>query len=305
MQTSLISNAVQSRPLKDQRRGLAPLEMALVLPLLMLFMAAIIAFGFAASWKMRSDVVARDLAWRSRHPRYANFESRAKEWPEPGTLERFPGTNLTTFDNDDILHAPIIRGEIPHVNVNHDLLDFSRDVVIGRASISRSPPILPRMGRMNFATEHPLLDTNFQYGPMGISNRSRRIPIIYEIDLDFIRGSSSFQATVSAILNSVDRHLLAALENDPEFIEWYGRAPDFHPRVSTRNYDLNPSVVRRGQVTSLMSAIDRLPQTMVQATISLYQEQLDHEPPLAASTQQALENKIEELREYLRLLRDR
>ena len=48
------------------RNGLAPVEMAIALPFLMLFMAAIIAFGYAASWKIRSEVVARDVGWRSR-----------------------------------------------------------------------------------------------------------------------------------------------------------------------------------------------------------------------------------------------
>ncbi len=106
--------------------GLAPVEMAIALPLLMLFMATIIAFGYAASWKIRSEVVARNVAWRDRHPRWANSDARALEWPEPATMNRYAGADLATFADDDILQAPIIVGPIPQVNVDPETLNFSR-----------------------------------------------------------------------------------------------------------------------------------------------------------------------------------
>ena len=289
----------------DRRTGLAPVEMALVLPFLMLFMATIIAFGYAATWKIRSEVVARNVGWRSRFPRWANFNARAAEWPQPAIMNRFVGAPLANLDEDGVTEAPIIVGPLPQVNVNSNTLDFTRDVVVGNAQITRRPPVLPRLGEISFDTEHPCLDDHFTHSEMGISNYSRRIPVIYETDLDFILDSAEILNAVAAIENNPDRGLLMALEDDEEFIDWYGSAPDFHPRVSTRNYQLDRDWVRRNRVQPLLDSIDRLPQTMVSATIALYRAQLNSQPPLSESIQGQLRQKIEQLTQYLDRLRAR
>lgn len=277
----------------------------MALPFLMLFMAAIIAFGYAASWKIRSEVVARDVGWRSRFPRWANHDARSLEWPEPATMSRYVGDRLSSLAEDSVTKAPIIVGPLPQVNVDSNTLDLTRDVVVGNAQIIRTPPVLPRLGKISYDTEHPYLDDNFTHSEMGISNYSRRIPIIYETDLDFILDSAAIASAVAAIQNNPSRYLLEALEDDREFIAWYGSAPDFHPRVSTRNYQLDRDWVRRNKVERLLGSIDRLPQTMVSATIALYRAQLNAQPPLAENLQTELERKIEELRDYLARLRSR
>lgn len=288
-----------------RRRGLAPVEVAIAIPFLMLFMATIIAFGYAASWKIKSEVVARNVGWRDRFPRWANYDARPLEWPEPAIMNRFVGDRLSNLAEDGVTEAPIIVGPLPQVNVNSDLLDFTRDVVVGNAQITRTPPVLPRLGEISYDTEHSYLDDYFTHSEMGISNRSRRIPIIYETDLDFIRNSAPILNAVSAIENNPQRGLLMALEDDEEFIAWYGSAPDFHPTISRRNYRLDRDWVRRNMVERLLVSIDRLPQSMVSATISLYRAQLNSTPPLSAGMQQQLEAKIEELQQYLERLRSR
>ena len=287
------------------RNGLAPVEMAIALPFLMLFMASIIAFGYAASWKIRSEVVARDVGWRNRFPRWANANARAVEWPEPATMNRYAGPPLSNLDEDRVTEAPIIVGPLPQVNVNSNTLDLTRDVVVGNAQVTRRPPVLPRLGEISYDTEHPYLDDQFTHSEMGISNYSRRIPIIYETDLDFILDSVGIRNAVSAIVNNRYRGLLMALEDDVEFIAWYGSAPDFHPRISIRNYQLDRAWVRRNRVERLLTSIDRLPQTMVSATISLYRTQLNTEPPLPMNVQNELDRKIRELEQYLDRLRAR
>ncbi len=287
------------------RRGLAPVEMALVLPFLMLFMAVIIAFGYAASWKIRSEVVARNVGWRSRFPRWANDDTRPVEWPEPATFNRYDGDRLSGLDVDGVTEAPIIVGPLPQINVNSNTLDLTRDVVLGNAQITRTPPVLPRLGSISFNTEHPILDDHFTHSEMGISNYARRIPIIYETDLDFILNSAEILNAVSAIENNPYRNLLMALEDDEEFIAWYGSAPDFHPRVSTRNYQLDRDWVRRNRVQRLLDSVDRLPIAMVNATIALYRTQLNAQPPLSEDVQRQLERKIEELTQYLERLQRR
>lgn len=288
-----------------RRSGLAPVEMAISLPFLMLFMATIIAFGYAASWKIRSEVVARNVGWRGKSPRWAHFNARAVEWPEPASFGRYVDEPLRNLNEDGVTKAPIIVGPLPQVNVNSNTLDLTRDVVIGNAQITRTPPVLPRLGEISFDTEHPFLEDQFTHSEMGISNYSRRIPIIYETDLDFILDSASILVAVAAIENNPFRFLLSALEDDVEFIAWYGSAPDFHPRISTRNYQLDRDWVRRNRVERLLTSIDRLPQTMVSATISLYRTQLNAVPPLSDAAQGQLERKIEELEHYLDRLRAR
>ena len=287
------------------RPGLAPVEMAMALPMLMLFMATIIAFGYAASWKMRSEVVARNVGWRSRHPRWANFNERVVEWPQPATMGRHNDAPLSSLRENQVIQAPIIVGPLPQINVNSRTLDFTRDVVVGDAQIIRTPPVLPRLGTFHYDTDHSFLDDHFSHAEMGISNYSRRIPLIYQTDLDFILDSVPIRVAVAAIENNPFRLLLMALEDDTEFLNWYGWAPDFHPRISIRNYRLDRDWVRRNKVESLLDRIDRLPQRMVSATISLYRTQLNHQPPPSDMVQRQLEKKIEELQNYLEILQER
>lgn len=301
-QSKLKRNRVGTRT----RDGLAPVEMALTLPLLMGFVAALVAFGYAASWKIRSEVVARNVGWRNRHPRWAHWQAYPAEWPTTGTFDRHGAASLNDLAQFSVTEAPIIRGPISQVNVNSNILNLSRDVTQSGAQIRRTPPLLPRLGEISYDTSHQYLDDFFTHSEMGISNYSRRIPRIYELDLDFVRDSAPVLQAVSAIENNPRRQLLIALDQDPEFIAWRGGAPDFHPRVSTRNYELDVAWVREQRVESLLSSIERLPQTMARSTIGLYREQINEsEPPLSDAAIAELERKIQELEDYLDRLSDR
>ena len=295
-----------SRTGGDRRRGLAPVEMALTLPLLMAFVAALVAFGYAASWKIRSEVVARNVGWRNRHPRWVNWEAYPAEWPRSATFDRHDGAQLSDLDQFSVTQAPVIRGPISQINVDSNVLNFSRDVIQGGAQIQRTPPLMPGLGQISYDTKHQYLDDFFTHSEMGIWNTSRRIPRIYDLDLDFVRGSGPVIAAISAIENNPQRQLLIALEDDPEFIAWSGSAPDFHPRISTRNYELDVGWVRQRYVTGLLRSIERLPQTMANSTIRLYQQQIDESiPPLSDGAIAEVERKIEELQAYIERLRER
>ena len=294
-----------SEPKRDRgvgrtRRGLAPVEMALTLPLLMGFVAALVAFGYAASWKIRSEVVARNVGWRNRHPRWVHWNAYPAEWPTSGSFDRHGAGQLEDLAQFSVTEAPIIQGPISQVNVDANLLNISRDVIQSGAQIRRSPPLLPRLGEISYDTNHQYLDDFFTHSEMGISNSSRRIPRIYDLDLDYVRDSAPVLQAVSAIQNNPRRQLLIALEEYPDFIAWQGGAPDFHPRVSTRNYELDVDWVRQQRVAGLLRSIERLPQTMVRSTIGLYRRQINEsEPPLPEATIAELERKIQELEDYL------
>ena len=49
-----------------RRRGLAPLELVLCLPVLLMTMALMVSFGAAATWKVRALNGARQGIWRDR-----------------------------------------------------------------------------------------------------------------------------------------------------------------------------------------------------------------------------------------------
>lgn len=282
------------------RLGLAPVEMALTLPLLMCFVAALIAFGYAASWKIRSEVVARNIGWRNRHPRWAHWNAYPEEWPTTATFDRHGASRLSDLDQFSVTQAPIISGPLSEINVKSDLLNISRGVVQSGAQIERTPPLLPRLGQISYDTSHQYLNGFFTHSEMGFSNSSRRIPSLYELDLDFVKDSAPVLLAVSAIQNNPRRKLLIALDQDPEFIAWQGGSPDFHPRVSTRNYELDVGWVREQRVASLLRSIERLPQTMVKSTIGLYRKQINESvPALSDATVAELERKIDELEDYL------
>lgn len=351
--STLIDSALADRMLagdepalpQSPRSGLAPLEMVLVLPLLMLFMGVIIVFGFAVTWKIRSEYVARDATWKVQHPRSHNLHPTSPEWPEDDpnangylNASNSAGDPIESFYDDDALQAALIRGPIQTMRVNSELLNFSRDVDEGVAVIQRNSTILPNFGRINYRTSHSILDDRFQYSTMSwrkrpdhtrrIGNASRRIPIIYEIPLEFVYDNGTI-ASIGASIDSLRQATLMAIDEDMEFYDWYKRlyrSPsgvdpllpyvpphpgaysvirDFHPRISTNNYRLDPEYVRRTIVEPFLSRIPRVPLTMARQTKSLYQRVLRYnerglcQPPLTMQEQDQLQQGIEQLDEYI------
>ena len=185
------------------RNGLAPLEMVLVLPLLMTLMATLMVFGYAAMWKLRTETVARDLAWRSRFQQFANDNSQAIEWPDNAEMDVRSGSELSTFDAETILHDPIIAGPLGNLEVNASVLNYSRGNLTGLATIQRDPPVFAQLTSFDFQVDHALLDDRFQFRQMGIANVSRRIPVIYETGLEEILDSPEMQAAVAALEQAI------------------------------------------------------------------------------------------------------
>lgn len=294
--------SIRTKPVREpdsnNRNGLAPLEMVLVLPLLMMVMAIIIVFGYASSWKLRSETVARDGVWRDRWHRFSNRNARAVEWPAPAITSVRSGTSIQSFDAEPVLDDPMIAGPIPNVNVNANLLDLSRGVRVGISDIDREPPIFASLTSIRYRDEHPILDNRFQIRQMGTSNWRRRMPLIWEIDLDFIRDSAAIMSAVAAIDNAPFAAQLVVLDRDEEFLAWYGTAPDFHPRAR-RFCNTDRGWVGSVIVPRLLRSIDNVPQRMARAFIRLYSDQLNAQPPPPFSTQQELQRRIDALRVWL------
>lgn len=214
-----------NRRARRTRSGLAPLEMVLALPLLMGIMGLMMVFGFVASWKIRSEVVARDVGWRIRNPRSGGLHQRSVEWPEleggDRSLELSAGGVgiLDSVDAQAVVHAPIIRGPLPEIDVNNRLLDLSRNVVRGTATVDQPSQVMGEIGRANYQTQNEFLSEELKSRPMGVGNFARRIPILWNTELDVLYDIESISGTIFAI-NAFRDPIVLPIDEDMDFYHW-------------------------------------------------------------------------------------
>ncbi len=180
--------SIRTSKLQDRkhrlRKGMAPVEMVLVLPFLMMLMATVIVFGYAAMWKLRTENVSRDAVWRARFGQFSNSNAQLVEWPEGAESGVAPDTQITTFDSEPILHDELIVGPLGNIGVNQEVLNYSRGNMAGVATINRDPPVFASLLSFNFEVEQALLDDRFQFQQMGVPNVSRRFPVLFQTPLD-------------------------------------------------------------------------------------------------------------------------
>ena len=99
------ANAAKSVPVSGgrsrglARRGLAPLELVLSLPIMLLIMALMVNFGTLACWKVRGLSMARLAVWGSRWPRSGDSTPRPAYWPAPGTVGTAGPVNVPQLDD--------------------------------------------------------------------------------------------------------------------------------------------------------------------------------------------------------------
>ena len=207
------------------RTGLAPLEMVVALPMLMGIMGLVMVFGFVASWKVRSEVVARDVGFRARNPRSANLHQRSDEWPELQEADRNldltvrGAGNLESVDDQDIVHARIIRGPLPAIDVDSDLLDFSRNVVSGVASVDQPSQVMGEIGRVDYESINDFLFDEFKYTTIGVGNFSRRAPILWDTDLELLYDSEAVSDWIFTI-NDLRDPIVLPIDEDLDFYFW-------------------------------------------------------------------------------------
>ena len=228
----------------------------MALPILLFVMALIVGMGAAANWKVRTLIVARNEAWRHRWPRvdvHGFTNLRPIEWPAAGTASNSFGGNVAELDDPAFEH-PVIRGPIANIQVNGNRFDPTRGLLGGAASLRRRPPLLPRIGILEYDVRHPLLDNKWQYHQMGLAgNQVRRLPILYQLDEDQALRAQ-YDAAVQAILTAPFRPQLAPLDRDDELLAFYGSYPDFHARMSSF-CSLDRDLVDRNNVQPLLLRI--------------------------------------------------
>lgn len=266
------------------RRGLAPLELVLSLPLLLMVMGLMVFFGNATYWKLRGLSVARQAAWSHRWPRDGDNELPPRHWPQAGQLASNPAAAFSDLDPPSLRH-PVVRGPLDNGFVVRDeLLDFSRGAQQGEAQLTRTPAMLPSLGDFRYELTHPLLDDKFPYAQMDIPrNLHRRIPFLYELPKAGAGLSGAYSAAVRAAVRRTTRPDLDVLDRDDELRAFFGSYIDFYPRVQSF-CEIDVAAVGANEVAGLIDRIRgspgppriaSVPEVMASTFLSMYQQQLD------------------------------
>ncbi len=270
------------RKFRRLRRGLAPLELVLCLPILLFIMALMVNFATIASWKIRSQSVARHALWGSRQPRAGATNPRPQYWPLSADIQTAGAGNLPALD-DPRVDLPVARGPLPYNTVVHEhLLDPTRGLQQGSAEIERDVPLLPTLGPYRLESEDFLLDDTWEHQRMGLAvwhNELRRIPVIYELARADAQYVDEYVEAVKNIIYASFRRDLWPLDRDAEFLAysqrfgWGTGAPDFHPSLS--GFCAVDHTLAQGRVDELVERVADVPRRMTEEFIDLYERVLD------------------------------
>lgn len=217
----------------DARRGLAPLEFVMCLPVLLFVLALLVNTGSKSCWKLRGVVAARDAAWRTRYPRSQGVLSNHVYWPPPATMNAGGAGSIANL-NQPALDQPVVRGPmIGTFGVNGQLLDPTGGGWAGNSGRLWKPPLLSKLGSNALNQRHPLVDNKWQHPQMGLPRTVwRRIPTIYTLPQTDASLSAAYLAAVQAVRFAPGRPALIVLDKDEEIRAWYGDYHNFYPQVN-------------------------------------------------------------------------
>lgn len=307
---------------RARRRGLAPLELVLAIPLLMFAVALCVIIGAVACWKVRAEVQGRDAIFSRRYGRGGAVDPQPVEWRVATAVRGDRGGRAMTELDHAVFQNPLIRGPLPNaIGVDNEMLDPTNHARVGYAQLTRDPPALGKLGPYSLNVEQPLLDGKWQYWQLGIGNNtSRRVRRLYDLlnvpaaQDEKARYQQAMQQTTAIYM----RREMEVLDRDDEFYAWRGSSPDFHPRLP-RFCSLDVMDARQRYVERHIPRIDSqprpsnpnydppgVPHRMASAFLGMYRQQLrvlENTPPPLSSAQQAqmaeLQRKIAILEDFL------
>ncbi len=309
----------------SRRRGLAPLEMVLWLPILLAVAGLMVSLGTMTAWRLRGEVAARDVVWKVRAPGTGANEGHPPSWPESARLEVKGDSQISDLDDPEIDHD-VVRRELSNGFQLNDLLKPDVGAIRGESEITRRHVMMASAGNFESGTiADALLTDQFRYSEMGIpSNTYRRARVLWEWPDPDPSLEDAFDRAYQAILGMANYEYLRVLDDDVDFNYYRGSAPDFHPRIRPNLCELDPEVVWEEKVKPLVDHTDdqgrpvkgqisKVPRTMTDAFQGLYSREvarlerlLEADPPVLSAAQKAaaqqeikkLETYIDQLTEY-------
>lgn len=319
---------------RNRRKGLAPLELVLALPLFLFIMALIINFGTVAAWRVRSLAVARHAVWAGRHPRNLNLAPRPDYWPTSAGLGSAGDVDAPVLD-DPRVDLPVARGPtLGTFLVNTQLLDPARGFRRGSSDLQRDFPLLANMGPYELRSGAPLLDNCWQFHQMALprdwhDSWAHRVTTLYRLPTAGGNYLAMYVQAALGILRMPERPALLILDRDPEFPAYAARfgwrgggSPDFHPGFA-QTCTLDTAVVH-DRVENLLDRIGgvrpqqgppqvphvpSLAERMAAAYIGLYQRvidelnaQLNGVPPPSPGQIGAIQAEIAQLQQMIATL---
>ena len=286
------------------RQGLAPLELTLALPMLVIMMALMINFGVVSAWKVRTQAATRYAAWRTVNARTGEHNPTPAYWSATAPLTTQAGQDLPTssqiWDSRQDLLCPCVRGKsltaptaLAAVNVP-GRLEMDGLVLQGSAVLDKPLPLLRGAlpgGRFRFNLTQDVFDNQWQFYSLGIPwNNHIRADVWWDIahtdlghlDVAIESSRQKLEDNLRSLQLNPHRNDLYPLDNDEEFLRYFGwPPPDFYPRLN-RMCMADPEAVYVSGVSrldqdghpnpsSLLSRIDRLPCSVSSQFSSLYQ----------------------------------
>jgi len=178
---------------RPSRSGLAPLEMVLSLPVLLLVMGLMILLGWAGIYKVRTQIHAREAGWRvlwradprrdpQRLPNSPGFpppgEMNANLRAGPPLLRSQPAT-LALFDAHPVTRGPVLVDPRSgsQLLVDRNIFEQRDGLIEGNARMQRGFPLLAELPPHGYRYNVNLswLDNRWQFWQQQLSsNRSRR-----------------------------------------------------------------------------------------------------------------------------------
>lgn len=312
------------------RSGLAPLELTLSLPLLLMLMALMINFGVVGAWKVRTQGNAHYAAFRSLQVRTGDANPPPDNWPN-ANLNSGSGNSLPTVGqlweaHPDTTHprADWVRGDwltapnqVVPVHVE-GRLEFDEGVHSGTASMSRNVPFLrgaTASGRFGFSLTQEVLDNRWQFHTQGMSdNLASRTRVWWDIehndlvalDAQIANFKAQLDAAQQLLISNPQIQYLYPLDQDIEFSIYSATtpptAPNFYPGTGGCSLDVNE--VQLNSVDPLNTRIRRLPCTMSQAFLDLYRTWICRMEHCGATAQATapLRDRYNDLRQFVNSL---
>ncbi len=298
----------RQRPPDHTRRGLAPVELVLVLPLLLFVMGLMIIMGTQGAWSVRTAITARQAQWRQLRPRRRDTDPPPPFWPPTGTVDVEPN-QPPPFPNDPLAAFPVVRGPLladpqtgAALHVDAELFDMQRRWTRGVAAIERPFPVLgnmpPRRTRLSRAV--PLLDSRWEFWRTKLGGVFwRRVPVLFADDLSAALQphTTLYLEAAIAVLQFASHPDLQPLDNDdelrnpppsfPPYAPPYGlgAAPNYYLPASPalRRRLLNPRQLCTDDVDRLRTeltepladAIRHLPHRITRDFLTMYRGHLN------------------------------